>query len=812
MRKLGIYLVLYLTCSLLLAQGKTALDLIKGDRVIGNEYFDRMDYRSAITHYKKTLDKHPDDSEVKLKIAQSYLKLNEPINSEIWLRSLASYPDASKEMIFLYAEVLMRNGKLDQAKNWYENTLQKSWDAEAASKLSFINEIDLYRKNAQYKIENLDINSKVADFAPHPFSEGMIFLSSRQADIYIQYQPSNAAHKDEGMIRFFIKKNVSDVIPLEYSEEVKPFYHDGPFSFYKDDKMVAFTRNDLSSKSKDQGIVKLKLFFADCSDLSNWKNITPFQHNNKKYSVGHPTLSNDGKILIFSSDMPGGNGNADLYISYREGNSWTDPTNLGAEVNTSGAELFPYLHNDSILYFSSTGLGGFGGLDIFKAVLKDFEAKEPINLGQPINSFSDDFSFYLNEDGKSGYFSSNREGGKGLDDIYAFKSTSSQLIIRLIAESSDQPLPDIKMAISSYENAYKQVDISNELGYLKFDIPVENDFLLNVEDQYYYATDSIFYSNKNSDLAIDTLLIKLNKHELLAQGRVVNDESKPVSNAMVILKNQNKVDSMRTNAEGTYSFQIEPENNYVITASSNIHFKGRVEFNTSNTYSGKIINDFILEDSVTKQVIYNLFVMGRLYSNESHELIPGALVLLDNMSAGTRDSVRTTYDGSYSFRLAPDKQYKITALSDGFIPNGYSINTHDLYEGELLNDILLEEEYEDKLIAFFDFNSRELNNNYEESLQNMLKILLENPKSTLKITAHADTRGSAEYNKQLSIDRLNSVKQYFIKRGISENRLEGVSFGEELPLNQCSSGVDCEEEDHSQNRRAELKVQMHGMN
>ncbi|MEQ9008212.1 MAG: carboxypeptidase regulatory-like domain-containing protein, partial [Ekhidna sp.] len=734
MGKLGICLVLNLFCFSLFAQGKTALDLIKGDQVIGDEYFDRMDYRNAITHYEKSLNKHPDNTDVKFKIAQSYLKLNEPANSEIWLRSLVSYSDASKEMIYLYAEVLMRNGKLDQAKTWYENTLRKSWDAETASKIKFISQIDSYRKTSQYRIDNLEINSELADFAIHPFSEGVIFLSSRQVLNYIQYQPANAAREDEGMIRFFIKQDNSEISPLVYSEEVKPFYHDGPFSFYLDGNMVAFTRNDLSSKTKDHGFVNLKIFFADCSDLKAWKNIIPFEHNNKKYSVGHPALSNDGKTLVFSSDMPGGNGNSDLYISYRQGNSWTKPVNLGPEVNTSGAELFPYLYNDTTLYFSSTGLGGFGGLDIFKAKLKGFEAKEPLNLGEPINSFSDDFSIYLNENGNSGYFSSNREGGKGLDDIYTFQSTSASLIVRLTL-SSDQPISDVRVEISSKANDYKQSTLSNESGYLQFDVPFDNDFKLNVSDNYYYASDSIFYSNKNADLTTDTLLIKLEKYQLIAQGFLTTKEAAPISNALVVLKSQNqeKIDSMRTGEEGFFTFQVEPENNYTITAACNGYYSGRIDFNTVNIYSGSIVNNIVLEDSIVKPVLYDLFVKGRLYSNESHELLPGALVLLDNISMGTRDSVRTSSDGSYSFRLTPDKQFKITALENGFIPNGYSINTHDLYEGVLLNDILLEEEYEDKLIVFFDFNARELNNSYEESLQKMLKILSENPKSTLKI-------------------------------------------------------------------------------
>ncbi|MEP5070819.1 MAG: hypothetical protein ABJQ96_09135, partial [Crocinitomicaceae bacterium] len=367
--------------------------------------------------------------------------------------------------------------------------------------------------------------------------------------------------------------------------------------------------------------------------MTAWKNIIPFQHNNRKYSVGHPTLSNDGKILIFSSDMPGGNGKTDLYISYREEDTWTTPVNLGSEINTSGTELFPYLYNDTTLYFSSTGLGGFGGLDIFKAKLDGFKAKEPLNLGQPINSFSDDFSFYLNENGNGGYFSSNRHGGKGLDDIYTFKNTSASLIVKLVAQSSSQPLSDIQIEIESLTDDYKESAQSNKSGCLHFKIAVDDEFHLKVDDKYYYASDSILYTNINSDLASDTLLIQLGKYQLIAQGLLANQETKPIPNGLVILKNQDqvKVDSVRTNIDGTYSFQIEPESNYIIIASSDGYYSSQIDFNTANTYSGSIVNDILLEDSIAEPLEYELFVKGRLYSNESHELIPGALVLLDNI-------------------------------------------------------------------------------------------------------------------------------------------------------------------------------------
>ena len=143
---------------------------------------------------------------------------------------------------------------------------------------------------------------------------------------------------------------------------------------------------------------------------------------------------------------------------------------------------------------------------------------------------------------------SNREGGKGLDDIYAFQSTSASLIVRLVSQSSNQPINDIKIEISTTSDDYKQSTKSNESGYLQFDVPIDKDFSLKVEDNYYYTSDSILYSNKNSDLTIDTLLIKLEKYQLIAQGLLATKEETPISNALVVLKSQNqeKIDSIRT--------------------------------------------------------------------------------------------------------------------------------------------------------------------------------------------------------------------------------------------------------------------------
>ena len=182
--------------------------------------------------------------------------------------------------------------------------------------------------------------------------------------------------------------------------------------------------------------------------------------------------------------------------------------------------------------------------------------------------------------------------------------------------------------------------------------------------------------------------------------------------------------------------------------------------------------------------------------------------MLENLDNGVKDSIVTTKDGTYGFPLEPDVSYRINAEIEGFLPNGFTINTRNIYRGELLNDILLEEVYVDKLVAYFDFDEDKLKTEYETEMKQLIRTLKRFPESILNIAAHADSRGQLAYNKRLSEDRLKTLVSYFKRQGIQSDRIHGTALGEELLLNQCSDGTDCHEDDHSKNRRGELKVQL----
>jgi outer membrane protein OmpA-like peptidoglycan-associated protein len=219
-------------------------------------------------------------------------------------------------------------------------------------------------------------------------------------------------------------------------------YHDGPASFNQNFTEVFINRTivyrDKGKKDQDKIRTHLLKIYNSERKNSKWTEPVPFFLNNDQYSVGHPALSRDGKVLCFVSDMKGGYGGTDIYMCRRENNKWSQPVNLGPVINTFGNEMFPFLADNGDLYFASDGHPGFGGLDIFIShQMTDSTWLQPRNLNQPINSSYDDFSLCISKNNMNGIFSSNRPGGLGNDDLYLFRR-----------------LPEVKIVPNYYLSGY----------------------------------------------------------------------------------------------------------------------------------------------------------------------------------------------------------------------------------------------------------------------------------------------------------------------------------------------------------------------
>ena len=247
-------------------------------------------------------------------------------------------------------------------------------------------------------------------------------------------------------------------------------WHDGPATFNADFTEVFINQTLLKPDKgkKEPGKVRTHLLKVVSSVLKDgkWSSAAPFFLNSDEYSVGHPALSADGTTLFFVSDMPGGYGETDIWYCKRDGSGWGKPVNMGPTINTPGKEMFPFIAPNGDLAFASDGLPGFGGLDLFISRNVAGKFGTPANMGWPVNSSCDDFSPAIAENDSSGFFSSNRPGGMGGDDIYRFrkirhpeeKPVDSTVLIPPILVI--KPIPDTLQINKSYrlENIFYNFD------------------------------------------------------------------------------------------------------------------------------------------------------------------------------------------------------------------------------------------------------------------------------------------------------------------------------------------------------------------
>ncbi len=321
---------------------------------------------------------------------------------------------------------------------------------------------------ATYSLKSLDANSEYGDFGTTFYGKDkIVFSSSRKTGI--------SGKKWDGNDQAFLDLYIGDIDSNGEIIKVKPFstsvnskYHDAMVAFSPDLKDVYFTSNNyMNGKLKSSN---LKIFKATIGNNGHWTNIVTLPFNNDNYDTGHPSLSHDGKHLYFTSNMPGGYGDTDIYVVTVNNGHYGAPKNLGETVNSKYKEYTPFV-DGNVLYFSSNKPGGVGNLDVYMTKL-DESIPEPINLKKPINSKGDDFSFIISNKTQEGYVSSNRRGGKGDDDIYAFTQVTvnpicDQTVVGVIVDKITGA-PIINAFASLYNSKGEMVRKLETLGDGKF--------------------------------------------------------------------------------------------------------------------------------------------------------------------------------------------------------------------------------------------------------------------------------------------------------------------------------------------------------
>ncbi|SDH05664.1 OmpA family protein [Psychroflexus sediminis] len=430
------------------------------------------------------------------KLGDSYYFNNDQESALEWYQKLYELnPKLPKEYLFRYAQALKSAKRYDMS-----DQIMLEFDAlnENDSRVlklkrerNYLELIDM--QSGRFKINRLPINSEYSEFSPSFYNDKLVFASNRPISSSVKrvHEWNNQPYLNLYTVELSDSLDIESQ-PTEFSEVLNSKFHESSAVFTSDGKTVYFTRNNFSGNKLNRGedgVSYLKLFKSELNADNSWTKPQELPFNSDNYSVAHPALSNDDKTLYFSSDMDGTLGMSDIFrVQILDENTYSEPQNLGNFINTEGRESFPFISQDNLLYFSSDGHLGLGGLDVFVAVIKENgELGEVFNLGRPINSNKDDFSLIINSELKKGFFASNREDGDTNDNLYSIvqleklMTACSQLLNgKIFTADGEEALTDAKVELFDEDLNLLKSTKTNSEGFYQFEVDCDTRYVVRV--------------------------------------------------------------------------------------------------------------------------------------------------------------------------------------------------------------------------------------------------------------------------------------------------------------------------------------------
>lgn len=421
------------TIFLLLAILSSSISVAQSKR-LADRYFKEFSYKKSAEIYEVLYKKGERSKDIISKLADSYYNNAETKQAEKWYAKLEKTgKKMSAKHLFRYAQSLRSNGnykKSDSILLSLKSLKSIQSQKETIRSQDYLTDYKA-TSNKKISVRNLSTNTEYSDFGGFLHANNIYFASSRPSQFSKEKyswnnQPFLNIYKAKEKIKSLPENKLDTVLELQSTKilgvPVNTKYHEATPVITKDGQTMYFNRLNFDGKklrTDAKKVAHLKLYKAKLI-AGKWGEIEELPFNDNSYSVGHPALSPDEKTLYFVSDMPGGFGGTDLYKVSINNGKYGRPINLGRKINTQGNERFPFIGDDNTLYFSSDGHLGLGLLDIFQSKITENGFSNPKNLEYPFNSDKDDFAFFIDKEGKKGFFSSNRAGGKGDDDIYSF--------------------------------------------------------------------------------------------------------------------------------------------------------------------------------------------------------------------------------------------------------------------------------------------------------------------------------------------------------------------------------------------------------
>ncbi len=724
------------------------------------KYFEKADkfyqleqYEKAIKYYRKIVNEIGYDEQAYLQIARSYEKTEEFAKADEFFAEVFYKSESVEPVIFLeYGDLLMMLGKNDEARTYYMsyNNLMENNDLRVLRNLKSIEDVDKYYFDTAFiNTKLLPLSSVAEDYNPRVYGNYLFFESNRD---YAESDPVLRSIYAQSISEGFGNKSKKITFSGDSKQVLKGF-------------SIANSTGEIfksvveENEGKKRAVLKRSFLDDSGTKLSKEEQVSV---ESFEESILFPAVSATGQILVFASEAKGGAGGLDLYISYRDAYGYGKPVLLGGFINTAGNESYPFLVNDTILFFSSDGHGGLGGYDVYFINL-NIPTSIPRNLGSPVNSQYDEFGLSLSVDNTIGYVVSNRAAEKSRADIYQFELAK----VRAIGEVTDQKTGDnLKNVAVSYAKPGEEKSEITLADNGKFNLIGQpgDEYSLTIWSEGYEMEE--FYVSTASATPVGLYEVNIGKFPII---KIEEDSvSKPVEELVPIIEEIIAVEKVVEEESPPLSatvFRLQiaasrvPLNEYALKSI----YKGQREifmFEEEGWYKYSIGNftSYYKANEVKKECgVKGAFIAA--YSNDSKI---GLMTAIKELNA---------------------KPAELKANSAIVSENREVISSK---------------------IIYYPFDHYKPAVNEMEKINEIFALLSINSDYMIEIDGHTDVLGSKDYNYGLSVARAKYIKEYLVNKGIAQERILVLGYGEKRLLKYCLEN--CTPAYHRENRRAEIIV------
>ncbi|MCH2199476.1 MAG: OmpA family protein [Flavobacteriales bacterium] len=537
-------------------------------------------YAEAIDRYTNLLDRGVDSSRVALGLAESYFALRNMQAAADWY---AQAGELETDEMCRFTHALKSTGNSAQAEILSQGCSGEAYTAEL---------IELIQTdNGRFDVTREEFNTEGSEFGPCFIDGDLVFVSDRENDIAVKrrFKWNGRPFLDLYMLSESVE-GTPEFTPMPST--VNTPLHEGPGCFVDNGGTFYFTRNQTSAEG-DQTL-KLEILTSEMVN-GEWSTPSGFTHNSADYSTGHPTITADEEFIAFTSDMDGGLGGTDIWICQKMNDgTWGTPMNAGPSINTVMNEMFPHFGVDGFLYFASDGHANLGGLDVFEAPFKNGACGNALNLGAPVNSTADDFSFTLREDERIAYFASNRDNDATNDDLYKVKVLKNREwnYTGIVIDNEGTAVMNCTVNVLNATGEVVGTAVTNSSGIfdLVTNVPAATDAELT-----FNAGPALASAEKSvADCTQELYNLDAGTIELAALGyigaTVIRDKAtnEGLANLKATLTDlgTNSATTIVTDEDGSLNFDLNPTTNYEITLTKEGYFTKSAFFNTNNITSG----------------------------------------------------------------------------------------------------------------------------------------------------------------------------------------------------------------------------------